>query len=313
MRDLAGIVISLLLAFAVWLIDAMSQKYTKVVTAEIVAESNISGHRNLSNTPQAITARVTTTGFNFLRIGRQQRKGPVKLFIDHNAFRPTVNGEFFWIRTADAAIASSADKIFGDKCRVESFDADTLQFRFPFENHKKVAVKPIETITFASQYMSVTGLEITPDSLVIYGEPSRLESIDCMYTMPIRLSKLSSPKKGHVKVAQLVGVRTSVEDVAYFIDVDRYAQVSREVTIGTVNVPKDVNFSVYPPKTTVDIRTVFPLLGASVPEIELVVDYNEYLSSISGKCVARVKGELPLGVFSVEPHTHVFDCISEIK
>ncbi|MCF0174848.1 MAG: hypothetical protein HUJ95_05860, partial [Bacteroidales bacterium] len=178
--------------------------------------------------------------------------------------------------------------------------------------NKKVPVVPMEAITFAPQYMSITGLSLTPDSVYVYGDPARLETIDRIFTVPLRLNNLSSPKKGTVKVAQLVGVRISDPEVSYFIDVDRYVQLSQEVVIKAINVPKDVDFKIFPASTEVDFRAVFPLIG-SVPKISLVIDYNDYLASISGKCVPRLEDELPLGFFNMEARTKIFDCISEIK
>ena len=66
-RDSAILLMSLLVAFVIWLASNLSQSYSGVVSVPIIAESNIDGHSRESSTSSTVTARCHMSGYNLLR------------------------------------------------------------------------------------------------------------------------------------------------------------------------------------------------------------------------------------------------------
>ena len=63
-KDIVIFILSLLLAFSIWLIHGLSLKYTEFVTVHVVAESGIDGHSAMSANSVAILARCRTSGYD---------------------------------------------------------------------------------------------------------------------------------------------------------------------------------------------------------------------------------------------------------
>jgi hypothetical protein len=201
-------------------------------------------------------------------------------------------------------------QIFSSGITVEYFNADTLFYRFPFENHKTIPVEAVFSLAYRQQYMSDGRVEISPDSVIVYGEPFRLESINSIKTEPIRYSDLHSDVNGTVKLEQIQGVRVSDSQISYSIDVVRFTELQTVTPIGAVNVPDGKTLYVYPSVARVSVKYEFPPVAGFTEEVSLVVDYGDFQESLSGKC--RVKMITPKeGVISYEINPPYVECIAE--
>ena len=65
-RDWVVLILSLLLAFSVWLIHNLALKYNANLTVKVIAECNLDGHENTSAATAEITARGRATGYNII-------------------------------------------------------------------------------------------------------------------------------------------------------------------------------------------------------------------------------------------------------
>ena len=186
-RDGAVLLLSLLLAFSIWLIHNLSLRYTEFLQASVEATSNIEGHYYRSSNRSDIIARCQTTGFNILRSGLFSGKRKITVAFDASSLHHK-SGETYYITSSE--LKESAHLIFGDNVQIEYFITDTLFFRFPYEYHKRVPVNPVHVLSFRPQYTAVTPLEIEPDSVTVYGEPAHLNDIARVNTEAIKVSDM---------------------------------------------------------------------------------------------------------------------------
>ena len=128
---------SLLLAFGIWLIHNLSLSYSDTMIVPVIAECNIDGHSNISSNSSSIAARCRTTGFSLLRNRHKAKKEAIHIRFDTKDMHHS-EGEMFYISSAE--LGNYVTEIFGDGVRLESFLSETVQFRFPYENNKKVPV-----------------------------------------------------------------------------------------------------------------------------------------------------------------------------
>lgn len=230
---------SLLLAFSIWLIHNLSLNYSDTMGVPVVAQCNIEGHSNVSSNSSMIAARCRTSGFSLLRIRHQAKRKAIIIHFDSKDLHHK-DGELFYITAAE--LSNYVTEIFGDGVRLESFLSETVQFRFPFENNKRVPVQAVQVLSFKPQYMAMGQIRLQPDSVTIYGEPFHLEHIDRVFTRTIDLLNLKSSAHGVVRLEQVSGVRMSETEVNYSLDVTRYVEIRSEVPVGVRNVLPAGNF-----------------------------------------------------------------------
>lgn len=132
-RDISVFLMSLFLAFSIWLIHNLSLNYSDTVSVPVVAQCNIEGHSNISSNSCMIAARCRTSGFSLLRIRQQGKRKALTIRFDSKDLHHK-EGEQFYITAAE--LSDYVTAIFGDGVRLESFLSESVQFRFPFENNK---------------------------------------------------------------------------------------------------------------------------------------------------------------------------------
>ena len=306
-RDLIVFLLSLLLAFSVWLLHNLSLNYSDLVSIPVTAQSNIEGHSAYSSNSCLVVARCRTTGFNLIRSHYSYK---VKTVFFNQADLTSEGGEEFSISAN--SLNTYFKEIFGDDVSLESFVTQNLLFRFPYENHKKVAVQPVVMIGYSPQYMASGPMTTVPDSITVYGEPFRLEKIDRVLTRTIEYENVKSSLHGAVMLEKAAGVRYSEDEVNYSLPVTRYVEVRSEVKVVARGVPAGRDFSIYPSTAQVVYRCAFPMTEDPTFETGFHVDYKEFQNSINGRCVARIN-RVPEGVIDYQIFPEVFECVESTR
>lgn len=308
-RDLAVFLLALLLAFSTWLIHNLSLKYNDYLTAAVIAQTNIDGHTDKSVNTAEVIARCRATGYKVITSGIKARRRPVVV-----SFTPSVmrhkEDDLFYVLSSD--LVEYTHLIYGDGVTLEHFVTDTLFFRFPAVDHKRVPVHPVYSVSFMPQYMSDGELIVAPDTVTLYGESHRLSKIDKVYTQPIKHSDLSSDVQGVVRLEGVKNVRMSVNEVHYILDVKRYVEVVRTLPVRMENVPAGKQVMLYPSVATVSLKYSFPLESDPDEELILYVDYADYANSLSGKCNVRLRGT-SRGLIDYEVDPVAVNCLQEEK
>ncbi|MBR5568021.1 MAG: hypothetical protein IKW27_04690, partial [Bacteroidales bacterium] len=256
-RDWVILILSLLLAFSVWLIHNLSLRYNAFLSVNVSAVSNLQGHSNVSAGDAEVTARCRATGYKVLK-GYLRSGRIVKVTFDPSALQHYVDDRYFV--TSDR-LSEYSHLIFGDEVSVEYFVSDTLFFRFPAVNSKRVPVVPVTSLSFRDQYVNNGPLEMIPDSVTVYGEPFLLDNISSVNTKPINYFDISDDIHGIVKLEPIRGVRLSATEAHYSMEVTRFVDVTVDVPVDVVNVPADKALLVFPSTVKVLLRCEFPLLA----------------------------------------------------
>ena len=307
-RDWVILTLSLLLAFSVWMIHNLSLKYNANLTAKVIAECSLDGHENLSAAGVEVMARGRATGYNIIE-SYIKAKRPVKV-----EFNPSVmqkyDSERFYV-TGDR-LNEYSHLIFGEDVTIDHYISDTLFFRFPSVNHKKVPVVPVTIFTYKGQYMARGPLEVTPDSVVVEGEPYLLESVKQVYTAPIRHFDISETISGIKSVEPVKGVNIQAKEIYYSMDVARYVEFVSEAHVEAVNVPVGKSLMIFPSVAVLRMRCEFPLMDDVDSKPVLYVDYNDLKTSVGGTCQVRVRNLLK-GILSYDVDPVSVRCVEETR
>ena len=305
-RDGVVLLLALLLAFSIWIIHNLSLKYSDYLNVSVRAHCNILGHSGMSSADSEVSARCRATGYKMLR--SYLRRGQSIDVTFRTSDMQHKGGDMFFMTPAD--LKDYSHMIFGQDVNVEYFVTDTLFFRFPYENFKKVPVLPISTITYKSQYMADGHLEVHPDSVLVYGEPLRLEYVNAVYTRPLNFMDLAKDVSGIVKLEKIKGVRFSQPEVRYDMSVKRFVEIIRTIPVTPVNVPEGKNMLVYPSLVEVSLKCSFPLVDDPERGLRIEADYDDLQQSLGGRCILKAV-TLSRGIISCETTPVSVSCIIE--
>ena len=296
---------SLLIALAIWFLTNLSKAYYGVLSVPVTASSNLQGHSRESSNSAVVSAGCKVNGYRLLNERARQARRPVRVEFDRADLRHDAGDRFYVTKNQ---LSGYLQDIFGGKVAVESVLSDTLFFTFPAENHKKVPVNFTGDFSYRSQYMSSGPLRMVPDSVTVYGQESRLDLVDHVSTVPLFLDDVHETQRGSVRLRRIKGVRTSDDIVSFELPVTRYVEVRADLPVGAVSVPAGRHLQIFPSQATVILLCAFPVGKDPLESFGVYVDYEDFSSSLSGRCVARAR-ELPRGVIDYRVEPAVFDCI----
>lgn len=305
-RDVALLVISLLLASAIWLFHNLSNNYTEQISVRVIAHCSLDGHAYSSSSPSLLHARCRASGFSLILLKRRAEHAPVEVVFDPEDLHPK-GGELFYITAPELEEYSA--RLFKEGTRVELFLTDTLFFRFPFEASRRVPVVARLKLSYKSQFMAASLPVFSPDSITIFGDPGVISRIEKVNTMLVDRKNIDSPVSGSVKLESIAGVRLSRETIDYEVDVARFVEIPTEARVSVTNVPAGRSVVVYPSVARMTLRCRFPVVSAeNLEPVALQIDYQDFKKTGGGRCLP-VAVNLPTGTinYSVEPET--FDCV----
>ena len=158
--------------------------------------------------------------------------------------------------------------------------------------------------------MMVGEIQVSPDSVTVYGERSKLETVTRVYTEPVKVYNLDEDLIGVADIEKIKGVRISESEAHFSMDVARYVEVVRTCPVTVMNVPADKQLNIYPSSVTVAFRCEFPMVKDPTESIVFYVDYNDFASSRNGKCRVSVV-QKPKGLISYEADPAMLECVLE--
>ena len=301
--------LALLLAFSIWLIHNLSLRYSDYMSVPVMARCNIDGHAEVSSDKCDVAARCRATGYNLLA-NSFRRNGKTKVIEFNPSHVRQLEDDLYYILPSD--LQEYSHLMYGDDVTVDYFVSDTLFFHFPFEDHKRVPVQMVTSISYRPQYMKVGEVSLEPDSVTIYGDRYKLESINRVVTSPVKVYELSENLIGVVDLEKIRGVRMSDSEVHFSMNVSRYVEIVRSFPVTVVNVPEGKQLNIYPSNVTVNFRSVFPIADDITESVSFYIDYNDYASSKSGKCPVYISSK-PKDMISYEIEPSMLDCVLEDK
>lgn len=307
-RDWIAFLVSVLLAFAVWLIHNLSLTYSNFVERSIAVRCDIPGHANQASAPVEVAARCDLSGYSLMMLRMLRLSSPKEQTIAPEDMHP-YRGDLFYMTSSD--LTKYYHSLFGEATKLEYFVNDTLVFQFPSVNFKKVPVNAIQSISYKSQYMPTGPLKLEPDSVLVYGETPLLESINSINTDIIRESGASSDVYGEVDLKPVDGMRMSATKVKYTQAVKRYVETKFTLPVTVTNAPDSIMMQVIPGSAVLTVRSSFPS-NDDFSQIQVCIDYNDFVSSIQGTCVGNVCG-LPPEIISYSVSPQVFNCFEQLQ
>ncbi|MCF0175865.1 MAG: hypothetical protein HUJ94_03430 [Bacteroidales bacterium] len=289
------------------MIHNLSLKYNATVTVSLYIESSLKGHSAQSSGFSDVTAHCRARGYSILGFRSRRSGKPVKLMVQPNSLHHK-GGEMYYMLPND--LMEYSYEIFGDGVTVDFFANDTLWFRFPVENFKKVPVVMEGEIRCREQYTPMSAMVFEPDSILVYGDPIHIESVNEVKTERLFRTDVCSSIHGTTSLRKIQGLRFSETQVGYSMTVTRFVEVPTEVKVSTRNVPEGRTLGVYPSSVTVLVRCPFPMTSDLTRGIRVYVDYRDYVQSLSGKVQCKVVN-VPSGVISCSLPVEYVSCSLE--
>lgn len=297
-----SLILSLLLAFFIWLVHNLSNDYSAYLRFQVKAVTNITGHQPEAVADEILLVRGRATGFYIIRNNRRGSVPRITLEIPSELFTPVKESSDRFVLTANDLKDKLSAALSGE-IDVDFVETGTLTFTFPEQSHRKVPVNPLISVVYKRQYTNVGEIVISPDSVLIYGNTEDIVNIRSVNTLPVNLTNVDKSIQGVTGLETVRDIRIDSEEIRYYIKVDRYVEVSRQMSVNVNNLPSRYSIVLIPSKVKFTARIPFTAKNDDIfDDISLNLDYNAFISQKSSKVIPRLeRGDAEIYSYSLDP------------
>lgn len=255
-RNTAILLLCMGIAFFLWLLIKLSDNYSWRVPVSLVYTNLPDDRVPVRDLPTKSEVLVNTTGFKLLLARFRIVNITLPIAYRENRAQP-----YLLARNLQTDLASEMPPGY----ELLSFSPDTVFLQFDVKKTKKVPVRLNGQIEYAKQFEGEQSPVFSPDSVAISGPKSIMDTLRHWYTEPKDFEGLKETKTGKLKLAEpeYSSVTLEIDEVGYEIEVESFTQITREIEIELLNVPKNKQVTAYPKKIKVYIHVGLSRLDAA--------------------------------------------------
>lgn len=298
--------LSLLIAFSIWLLHNLSLPYSVFIEYAVDVNTSMEGRAQRSESSDLLIIRGKADGYYILR----QRFGRPKVLnvtVDPSSLVQYPDREDLFHVSCES-IKGAIVEALGSNVELEFIVTQSLDFVLPKMEYRRVPIIPKLSLAFRSQYIQVGDISLNPDSIDIYGDARILGAIDSVMTETIAESNIDADLQGIVDIIPIRNVTYSDKNAYYYVRTERYIGESVELPVYAAGLPEGKEMIILPSTVTLTCRRQFSGRDIMPEDFRLEVNYEDYLKSVDFKLIPELVSS-PASLLSYEISPKFVDCI----
>ena len=291
LHQLSNIVFFVATAALFWLLIKLSANYT-VTEPLTINIKDAPADLIITDGSQRVNVTLSTTGFELLNYYfKPASRRKVNISLEEVPLHKDSESTYsFSISYAKEKVAN----FLTIEPNEVSFDENRIVINMEQLDSLRVKVMPNIDLTYEKQYNRHGKIQISPDSVTIYGPKTKLATIDNVYTENISLKNVNSNIDINIPLSLDETVKSNNKDVNIKINVEKYTEAIANVTI-------DNNFNkklrLFPDK--VKIKYI-----VSLTDYNIIKD-NSFIVSIDTADISTESNFLPIYLIDYPSNTRI--------
>ena len=265
----------LLLSFTFWTSTKLSNTYTVEESFSIIW-TNIPNGIIPSSENQQMNVSISASGIEIL-IYRLINKS-INISLSQADFSREkglidLRGQEFFIQ-----------KQFFENTKLNILNPLFLEFKFSRLEEKVFTVVPQIEINLRAGYLIDSSLKVTPDSILVRGPKSILDTLNSIQSESIIADDLYENFIKTVSLRSIPEIQLSESKVTVEVAVSRYTEKEFLLNVEVINLPLGTRVKLFPPKAKVRVTLPLSVLRTiKASDFNLVVDYNNIFKDAEKK------------------------------
>ena len=224
----------------IWVVTQFSKDYTDVLEMPIVYTNLPKDKILVGDIPKKIDIRIRDRGFYIA----WNRVFPQDIMIDISDAREEEKSLVYDLELQKTAILSQLNLDYENVVFLQK----DIKISFEQRAIKKVAIIASKDLSFAVGYSALKEIELEPDSIMVSGPASLLDTLTTIKTKPLKINNISNDVKGKVKLetSKYKDLTFYLDEVNYSIRTEKFTEGKVEIPIKLLNVPEGTNVVIFP-------------------------------------------------------------------
>ena len=267
----SSFILFFLLSVVFWFMTKLSKEYEGTIKYPVVY-NNLPDNKLLQENPlDFIEVYVKASGFKLI----SAKVSPNKLKIDaSNIYFKSLTDYYLLVSQQKLAI----QKQMMTGVQIDHFIRDSIAFNLGLLRSKKIPVNLVTDITFDDRYELKEAISINPDSILIKGPESILDTISFISTTLFQKNQLNSSIKEFINIKKFPkesNIRIQQDKIEIYAIVEEFTEGEVEVPVILLNPPNNKSINTFPKLVKITYKVAlsnFNKVSSSAFLIEC--DYN---------------------------------------
>lgn len=266
----------LLLSAAFWFINALNKEREFFITVPLEytdLPKNIFFEEEL---PSELSIKVRELGMRYWTYARK-KSVPVKITFQPEYLR---DGNF---NLSGLQLLSVVSHRLMSSTKVLAVYPEMIQVAYQNMHAKKIPVYADGKLELEGQYMLCSDIQITPDSVEVYGIPATLDTMTGLFTESFVIKNRQDTLNEVVSLKPIPDVRFSVDQVVVSALIDMFTEKTATLPVQLINNPEHISLISFPTTVKAVFNISIKHFNEFYPgDIQVVMDYND-LNQINSK------------------------------
>ena len=268
--------VCVVIASVFWFLRALSDEYTTTVSYPVKFK-NLPENKVLTNElPKHLDIRVNAHGFTLLRYKLSFSFSPLVFNVNAFTRNQMEKSEATRFTIATARYKNFIQSKVSSEMKVMSIEPDSIKFVFDRIVEKKLPVKAHVNIDFEKQFLQSAAIQIAPDSVVVSGPQSILDTVDMLNLPELSFTGINKTIRRNVHIEEIDQLRLNTPRVVLTVPVEQYTESFFEIPLTAINVPDSLGMQTFPSKVKVTYQVALSNFAKiRKQDFQLAVDYND--------------------------------------
>lgn len=295
--------ICLAIASGFWLLNSLTREYS--VTVDIpVKYTGFDGDFVISNhPPDALHFTVRGEGFTLLSKTKSGSYDTLQIDVTRFMSDQIEEADFYSTAFSVKQLKQNITTAAGNRLSFEDVDLDSIRVVLERKVTRTVALKSPSGIKPASQYAFRSEPVLSPDSAIIEGPKSVVDSV---WRITADIPEIVEADQSQAFDVPLIlphpGIKIKPEKAQLSFEVEPLTEGEFLITVATKSVPDSIEVSLYP--STVNIRFAAGLStfdNVTAEDFEAYVDYSDVANKKAEKLMVKVQSGKNINIVSHTP------------
>ncbi len=292
-------VVCLALSSFLWLLNSLEKHYTSRISVPVNYVDFPKDKQLSGSLPQKFDLVVDAYGYTLLSYKLRLAFSPILINISDLVDNALERGSRYRYTISTVSHKEEIEKQISNEIKILSIKPDSLVFNFSKIISKRIRIKPNLKLNFENQYSLKDEPSIVPDTAMVSGPKSILDTLRAVFTSFHEFTRLSHSIEKKIAVQPIPGLKIESKEVNLSIPVEQNTEVTFEVPIQVMNKPFDVTLKTFPGKVKVVCR-----IGLSRYK---KLDYNTFRAYINYEKLSNKNTRLPV---TFESHSNIVLSVS---
>ena len=275
-RDTFIFLFFLIISGLFWIIMSLNKTYETRLSIPIQYNNTPAEIELMAELPNHIVVKVKDKGTTLITY-TSARFTP--LVIDFNDYDTYNNSDEWSIPTA-STFDKEIKELLAPSTQVIDYFPSHIEIEKKLLSQKKVPVKAVTNLEYARQYYPSDTIQIIPNEVTLYGYQEIIDSIQCIYTLPIVAEQLKDTLSVDAELDLPNHCKSDPKTVKVVAPVEFYTEGKQMVPITVVGVPENLQVRTFPSEVEVTYMAGFSRFKTIIPaDFTITLQYNELISS----------------------------------